>query len=47
MRDSLPCVVCGDGSGLVLLEVQPEGKRPMESASWLKGLRLSPGAAWE
>lgn len=47
VRDSLPCVVCGDGSGLVLLEVQPEGKRPMESASWLKGLRLSPGAAWE
>lgn len=34
---------CGDGSALELIEVQPEGKRPMEAAAFLNGFRLQPG----
>ena len=35
-------VVCGEGR-LVLIEVQPEGGRPMEGADWARGARPSPG----
>ena len=35
-------VVTGEGR-LRLLEVQPEGRRPMEAAAWLRGARPSPG----
>lgn len=36
-------VACAEGS-LVLLEVQPEGKRPMSAAQFLAGHPLAPGA---
>ena len=36
-------VACGEGS-LVLLEVQPEGKRAMSAADFLSGRKLSPGS---
>ncbi|CAM4097869.1 methionyl-tRNA formyltransferase [Corallococcus exiguus] len=36
-------VACGEGS-LVLLEVQPEGKRVMRAADFLSGNRLQPGS---
>lgn len=36
-------VACGEGS-LVLLEVQPEGKRVMSAAEFLSGRRLAPGS---
>ncbi len=35
-------VATGEG-GLRLVEVQPEGKRPMGAADWLRGVRPSPG----
>lgn len=38
-----PLVACGEGS-LRLLEVQPEGKRPMSGQAFLCGHRLEPGA---
>ncbi len=36
-------VACGEGS-LVLLEVQPEGKRVMRAAEFLSGHKLAPGS---
>ena len=36
-------VACGEGS-LVLLEVQPEGKRVMRAAEFLSGRRMEPGS---
>ncbi len=39
-----PLVACGTGS-LRLLEVQPEGKKPMSGSAFLCGHRLMPGAA--
>lgn len=36
-------VSCGGGSALELIEVQPEGKKPMEAAAFLNGFRLQPG----
>ncbi|EHM09923.1 methionyl-tRNA formyltransferase [Thermanaerovibrio velox DSM 12556] len=39
VKGKLPGVVCGDQLGLILLEVQPDGKRPMPGESWLSGLR--------
>ncbi|MFP2909556.1 methionyl-tRNA formyltransferase [Pyxidicoccus sp. 3LFB2] len=36
-------VACGEGS-LVLLEVQPEGKRVMSAADFLSGHKLAPGS---
>jgi methionyl-tRNA formyltransferase len=37
-----PVVKCGQHS-LALLEVQPEGKKPMSAWSWWQGARLKPG----
>ncbi len=37
-------VACGDGSRLLLLEVQPESRRAMTAAAWASGARLRPGA---
>ena len=33
------CLACASGS-LLLVQVQPEGKKPLAAADWLKGLRL-------
>ena len=39
------CVVaCGDGA-LELVEVQPEGRGPVEAAAWVRGARPLPGEA--
>ncbi|MDE6120501.1 MAG: hypothetical protein K2F63_01780, partial [Muribaculaceae bacterium] len=32
-------VGCGSGTALELTQVQPAGKRPMDAADWLRGLR--------
>jgi methionyl-tRNA formyltransferase len=37
-------VACGDGTGLALVEVQPESRRAMPAAAWAAGARLRPGA---
>jgi len=36
-------VACGDGSGLSVIEVQPEGKRRMSAADFVNGMRLKVG----
>jgi len=36
-------VGAGGGSRLELRTVQPEGKRPMDAASWLHGVHPGPG----
>lgn len=36
-------VVCGDGNGLRLMEIQPEGKRRMAAADFLRGKKLTNG----
>ncbi|RDI95756.1 methionyl-tRNA formyltransferase [Meiothermus sp. QL-1] len=36
-------VAAGEG-GIALLEVKPEGRRPMPAADWARGVRLLPGA---
>ena len=33
----------GDGRGLALVEVQPEGRGPMPAADWVRGARPRPG----
>jgi methionyl-tRNA formyltransferase len=45
-RDGL-LVGCGQGTGLRLLEVQPESRRPMTAAAFSAGLRLAPGARFD
>ena len=40
--DGFPVVACGTGA-LVLLKVQPEGKKVQSAAEWLRGSRLSVG----
>jgi methionyl-tRNA formyltransferase len=37
-------VACGDGTSLLLVEVQPESRRAMPAAAWAAGARLRPGA---
>jgi methionyl-tRNA formyltransferase len=37
-------VACGGGTGLRLLEVQPESRRAMPATAWAAGARLRPGA---
>ncbi|MBP3835916.1 MAG: methionyl-tRNA formyltransferase, partial [Pyramidobacter sp.] len=41
-KDGIPHLACGEGS-VALLVVQPEGKKPMDGAAWLKGIRLENG----
>ncbi len=36
-------VITGDGYRIVLDTVQPEGRRPMDAAAWLRGVRPDPG----
>jgi methionyl-tRNA formyltransferase len=36
-------VGAGEGTRLELVTVQPEGKRPMDAASWLNGVRPGTG----
>jgi methionyl-tRNA formyltransferase len=36
-------VAAGDGTRLRLVTVQPEGKRPMDAADWVRGFRPEPG----
>lgn len=36
-------VACGDGRGLELVEVQPEGRAPRPAAAWRNGARPAPG----
>ncbi|HEV3281123.1 MAG TPA: methionyl-tRNA formyltransferase [Acidimicrobiales bacterium] len=36
-------VVTGGGTGIVLVSVQPEGRRPMAAADWSRGQRVEPG----
>jgi methionyl-tRNA formyltransferase len=36
-------VACGGGSRLLVLEVQPESRRPMSAAAFMAGARLRPG----
>ncbi|MGO8870426.1 MAG: methionyl-tRNA formyltransferase [Acidimicrobiales bacterium] len=38
-------VLTGGGGRIRLLVVQPEGKRPMDAADWLRGVRPGPGEA--
>jgi methionyl-tRNA formyltransferase len=40
-------VACGEGSVLRLLEIQPEGRRPMSSREFLAGRRLAAGDRFE
>lgn len=37
-------VACGDGTALIVEEIQPEGKRRMSVRDFLNGVRLEPGA---
>lgn len=37
-------VACGEGSSLLLVEVQPESRRAMPAPAWAAGARLRPGA---
>lgn len=37
-------VACGDDTELLVLEVQPESRRPMPASDFARGARLSPGA---
>jgi methionyl-tRNA formyltransferase len=43
-HEGSPIVGCGKGS-LVLLRVQPEGKKALEGRSWLRGLKIGKGEA--
>ena len=36
-------VATGDGGGIELVTVQPEGRRALNAADWLNGARLAPG----
>ncbi len=37
-------IACGHGTGILLLEVQPESRRAMPAPAWASGARLRPGA---
>lgn len=43
LPDGLPVVASGGGEGVVLLEIQREGRRPGDGASVMRGLRSEPG----
>jgi methionyl-tRNA formyltransferase len=36
-------VAAGDGAGLELVQVQPEGRGPQPAAAWANGARPQPG----
>lgn len=38
-------IACGDGNGVALTEIQPEGGKRMETAAYLRGKKLEKGAA--
>ena len=38
-------VLTADGTGLLLGEVQPPGKKPMNAADWARGVAFVPGEA--
>ena len=40
-------VSCGDGSGVRLCMVQPQGKKPMTDAAFLNGHPIAPGTKLE
>jgi methionyl-tRNA formyltransferase len=40
-------VACGEGTALLLLEVQPESRRAMDAASFAAGARLAVGARFD
>jgi len=40
--EAAPLIACGRGC-LRLLQVKPEGSRPMEAAAWLRGYSVQPG----
>jgi methionyl-tRNA formyltransferase len=40
-------VACGEGTVLRLLEIQPEGRRPMSAREFLAGRRLAAGDRFE
>lgn len=37
VSDGFPAIACGDGSSLVLKQIQPEGKSPMSGEDFLRG----------
>ena len=39
-------VVAGRGTSIVLVSVQPEGKRPMDATDWLRGVGPRRGSGW-
>lgn len=41
-REEGPVVICGDGLGLRLVDVQPPGKKPMAAEDFVRGLRNIP-----
>ncbi len=45
-EEGFPIVACAAG-GLILLEVQPEGKSPMTGAEWARGSRIKEGELLE
>ena len=46
LRDGAPLFACGSG-GLVVTDLQPEGKRPQSGQDWAAGRRLSRGDGLE
>lgn len=46
VQNGLPVVACGDGA-LLLLSVQPEGKKAQSAADWYRGSRLFVGGMLE
>jgi methionyl-tRNA formyltransferase len=38
-----PTVMAGGGTDILLVSVQPEGRRPMAAADWSRGQRVEPG----
>lgn len=41
-QDGFPVIGCGEGS-LLLLSVQPEGKKVQEGSSWMRGIKIGKG----
>jgi methionyl-tRNA formyltransferase len=43
----LVTVACGDGVGLVLIEVQLPGRKPVSGSDFANGMRIQPGDCFE